>query len=92
MVIWRGGRGKGVKFTGSSLFSVGEDEIQRNNQEIRKSGKERAECGLSTTEGIAVAHSLMKKECGRMDIRSWPFSPVPTGFVTSPMGAPQFIY
>jgi hypothetical protein len=42
---------------GSSLFSVGEDEIQRNNQEIRKSGKEREECGLSTIEGIAVAHS-----------------------------------
>jgi len=35
---------------------VGEDEIQRNNQEIRKSGKERDECGLSTTESIAVAH------------------------------------
>jgi hypothetical protein len=24
---------------------------------IRKSGKEREECGISTTEGIAVAHS-----------------------------------
>jgi hypothetical protein len=35
---------------------VGEDEIQRNNQENRKSGKEREECGLSTSEGIAVAH------------------------------------
>jgi hypothetical protein len=46
-------RGAGI---GSSLFSVGEDEIQRNNQEIRKSGKERDECGLSTTESIAVAH------------------------------------
>jgi hypothetical protein len=41
---------------GSSLISVGEDEIQRNNQEIRESGKEREECGLSTSEGIAVAH------------------------------------
>jgi len=45
-----------TKNMGSSLFSVGEDEIQRNNQEISKSGKERDECGLSTTEGIAVAH------------------------------------
>jgi len=45
-----------MPFFGSSLFQVGEDEIQRNNQEIRKSGKEREECGLSTTEGIAVAH------------------------------------
>ena len=51
---WLKERGKGK--SGSSLFSVGEDEIQRNNQEIRKSGKEREECGLSTTEGIAVAH------------------------------------
>jgi hypothetical protein len=42
--------------SGSSLFSVGEDEIQRNNQEIRKSGKERDKCWLSTTKGIAVAH------------------------------------
>jgi hypothetical protein len=49
---------------GSSLFSVGEDEIQRNNQEIRKSGKEREECGLSTTEGIAVAHPWILKKRG----------------------------
>jgi len=27
-----------IPFSGSSLFSVGEDEIQRNNQENRKSG------------------------------------------------------
>jgi hypothetical protein len=45
-----------TSFSGSSLFSVGEDEIQRNNQEIRKSRKEREECWLSTTKGIAVAH------------------------------------
>jgi len=53
---------------------VGEDEIQRNNQEISrngcvatagpaKSGKEREECGLSATEVIAVAHPwILKRE------------------------------
>jgi hypothetical protein len=50
---------------------VGEDEIKRNNQENRKSGKERVECGLSTTEGITRCPSIdLKKERGRMDIRS----------------------
>jgi hypothetical protein len=43
----------------SSLLSVGEDEIKRNNQENRKSRKEREECGLSTTAGIAVAYPLI---------------------------------
>jgi hypothetical protein len=28
----------------------------RYRRKIRKSGKEMEECGLSTTEGIAVAH------------------------------------
>jgi hypothetical protein len=45
-----------MKNVGSWLFSVREEEFQRNNQEIRKSGTEREECGLSTTERIAVAH------------------------------------
>jgi hypothetical protein len=40
-------------FMSFSLFSVGEDGIHRNNQEIRK---RKGVCGLSTTEGIAVAH------------------------------------
>jgi hypothetical protein len=31
---------------------------------IRKSGKEREECGLSTTEGIAVAHPWILKKRG----------------------------
>jgi ribosomal protein L36 len=75
---------------GSALLSVGEDEIQRNNQEIRKrKGRVRV---INHRGHSRCPFMDLKKERGRMDIRSWPSSPVLAGFVTFPKGAPQFVY
>ena len=82
---------KPVTLFGSSLFSVGDDEIQRNNQEIRK--RKRGMRAINHRGHSRCPSMDLKKERGRiMDIRSWPSSPVPIGFVTSLKRVLQFVY
>jgi hypothetical protein len=47
-----------TSFSGSSLFSVGEDEIQRNNQEIRK-----------RKGGMLVINHQGHSRCPSMDLK-----------------------